>query len=315
MKKEITSFNTKMNIIPQMDIKDIKILKDKTTAFIKKNNINPKDEMCIAKIPAELLCIDAYQMNRFLTSYSGVAEITANFDINRMTPILVNYRTDGLLAGLFFVPNGQHRVQADELRGADGTYAHIVSTTADEECLLFGNQDNGVTKIPAIDKYNAWLASTNMRDNDVRAAYLTKQVLDKYGLNPETHKIGLAECHKICKKDVISNHMAFEWVIEIVKKSNLYNTYRGLSADMLYCLSMVYQDIINGKYGTLTPADAKFVLIKNLKNNCWATITSEGMQNAPSITHIVSSDRRKRAKTVFRKWITDAYPAMFPDEK
>lgn len=309
-----TIYATKMNIIPQMSSSDIKILKDKTSHWMTANNINPNDEMCIAKVPADLLCIDTYQLNRFAASGNGIKSILADYNPNRVEPIQVNYRLDGTLAGLLFVYNGQHRVQVDELRNASGTWARFVSMPANEECLLFGNQDNNITKVPAIDKYNAWLACTNMLDNDVRAAYLTKQILDKYGLNPNEQRIALTECHSITKKDIIANQMGFEWVIEILKKSNVYNTHRGLSADMMSCLYKVYKDILAGKYQSLTPTDVKPVLIKKLKNNCWATITSEGLHDAPSTTHIQASDRRKRAKAVFRKWIVDAFSSMFPDE-
>lgn len=77
-----TIYATKMNIIPQMSSSDIKILKDKTSHWMTANNINPNDEMCIAKVPADLLCIDTYQLNRFAASGNGIKSILADYNPN-----------------------------------------------------------------------------------------------------------------------------------------------------------------------------------------------------------------------------------------
>ena len=305
--------------LSKMPAKEITDLRKRTKQFLQSCNWTPGDPNPKI-IPWDLLVVDDYQMLRVRQAEEKgeIDSIIANWNPNRDTAGLVNYRTDGIYAGLLFLVDGYHRARAKERLqakyGFEGAFDYIRNLSKDEEIILFANQGIGVTKLPIIAQYEAWLASSNNEDINVAASKMVNSVLKKYHVDSTIHnkngdgycKLGLAQAIKICNRAIReSNDDVFDFIISILKKSGFARTDRGLASDMLLVLEGIYKMTQKGIFGEdATPEAVAVVLTKELKKKTWTMLEMMGtFITDESAEQAKATDRRTRVRNLLAYYI------------
>ncbi len=314
---------TKMHYINSPDLTPaiIKKYKKATKEWLKSVDFDP-DVKNSYEIPWDLIFIPDYQIQRAIKAENdkSIDNIIANWDDNRDTPGIVNLRTDGPYAGLLFMVDGYHRSRymertADQ-NGYEGAWDIIISTDYNEENLVFADQCEGVTKLSSISRYKAWLANSNMDNRNIAAAHLLNDILTKYhmdtaieGAKGQKHrKLAITAAHRICLESLVNKGDIFDWIIEILSTSGVYQTAKGLSADMLNSLKDLYYMLIEGKFGNVSPSDVKPILIEKLHHHTWGTIQDLGIAiQKEDPVHVKETYQVSRARIVFGYWICKAF--------
>ena len=157
----------KASIIPNDNIKNRVVINTLLRGAI---HVSDSDKRLIAHIPVHLIKVDhRYQR-----------EIKHNALINRWDPdkssiITLSYRKGE--PDVFYLIDGQHRVDAARKNGTDSLLAEIfVGLTLEEEAEMFATQNDGTAKLATCDTYKANLIFGEKIDTAI------SNVCKKYGV-------------------------------------------------------------------------------------------------------------------------------------
>ncbi len=318
-KNILTTMNFNIKSVKNLTTGQIKVLKRKTSAFLKAAKWKPGTRMTV-EIPWDLICIDEYQARRVIKAEdeNEIDLLIAEWDDNKDIPCLINYRTDGQYAGLLFLYDGYHRARAKERMAADngfkGVWSIIRSVSTDTEKILFADQDERNVAVGIDIKYDAWLSSDNDENMNVLAAKTVRNALSKYSVDAIAYKsykgfckLGLTQALKIAKRSIINNHpLEFDWILSILISSGFALQKRGLAADTLMILDGIYEMFIRGDFDDPT-AKATSVGIANILTTAlhgitWDRLLLEGSFTIDETAETVASTDRR---SVVKKYLVD----------
>lgn len=139
--------------------------------------------------------------------------IARDWNPTKCDPLKINFRADGL----FYVWDGQHRLEAARLRGIKYLLCDIVvGLTQSQEAELFGCQGVGIKKPDPYDIFKANVCSGEEIDTAI------KDMCDDYDLlvNRNNKKAGNLSCLTLAR-DIFrrGDREYFEWVLELLHKA------------------------------------------------------------------------------------------------
>lgn len=141
--------------------------------------------------------------------------IARDWNPTKCDPLKINFRADGL----FYVWDGQHRLEAARLRGIKYLLCDIVvGLTQSQEAELFGCQGVGIKKPDPYDIFKANVCAGEEIDTAI------KDMCDDYDLlvNRNNKKAGNLSCLTLARKIFekgIEDREYFEWVLELLHKA------------------------------------------------------------------------------------------------
>ena len=141
--------------------------------------------------------------------------IARDWNPTKCDPLKINFRADGL----FYVWDGQHRLEAARLRGIKYLLCDIVvGLKQSQEAELFGCQGVGIKKPDPYDIFKANVCSGEEIDTTI------KEMCDDYDLlvNRNNKKAGNLSCLTLARKIFekgIEDREYFEWVLELLHKA------------------------------------------------------------------------------------------------
>lgn len=141
--------------------------------------------------------------------------IARDWNPTKCDPLKINFRENGL----FYVWDGQHRLEAAKLRGIKYLLCDItVGLTQEQEAALFGCQGVGIKKPDPYDIFKANVCAGEEIDTAI------KDMCDEYDLlvNRNNKKAGNLSCLTLAR-DIFKRGNAdreyFEWVLELLHKA------------------------------------------------------------------------------------------------
>lgn len=139
--------------------------------------------------------------------------IARDWNPTKCDPLKINFRADGL----FYVWDGQHRLEAARLRGIKYLLCDIVvGLTQSQEAELFGCQGVGIKKPDPYDIFKANVCAGEEIDTAI------KDMCDDYDLlvNRNNKKAGNLSCLTLAR-DIFrrGDREYFEWVLELLHKA------------------------------------------------------------------------------------------------
>lgn len=141
--------------------------------------------------------------------------IARDWNPTKCDPLKINFRENGL----FYVWDGQHRLEAAKLRGIKYLLCDItVGLTQEQEAELFGCQGIGIKKPNPYDIFKANVCSGEEIDSAI------KSMCDKYDLvvDRNNKKAGNLSCLTLARKIFekgIEDREYFEWILELLHKA------------------------------------------------------------------------------------------------
>lgn len=141
--------------------------------------------------------------------------IARDWNSTKCDPLKINFREDGL----FYVWDGQHRLEAARLRGIKYLLCDItVGLTQEQEAELFGCQGVGIKKPDPYDIFKANVCAGEEIDTAI------KNMCDDYDLlvNRNNKKAGNLSCLTLVRdifKHGEEDRKYFEWVLELLHKA------------------------------------------------------------------------------------------------
>lgn len=141
--------------------------------------------------------------------------IARDWNPTKCDPLKINFRYDGL----FYVWDGQHRLEAARLRGIKYLLCDItVGLTQEQEAELFECQGVGIKKPDPYDIFKANVCAGEEIDTAI------KDMCDKYNLmvNRNNKQSGNLSCLTLARKIFekgIDDREYFEWVLELLHKA------------------------------------------------------------------------------------------------
>lgn len=141
--------------------------------------------------------------------------IARDWNPTKCDPLKINFREDGL----FYVWDGQHRLEAARLRGIKYLLCDItVGLTQEQEAELFGCQGVGIKKPDPYDIFKANVCAGEEIDTAI------KNMCDDYDLlvNRNNKKAGNLSCLTLAReifKRGEEDREYFEWVLELLHKA------------------------------------------------------------------------------------------------
>lgn len=139
--------------------------------------------------------------------------IARDWNPTKCDPLKINFRADGL----FYVWDGQHRLEAARLRGIKYLLCDIVvGLTQSQEAELFGCQGVGIKKPDPYDIFKANVCAGEEIDTAI------KDMCNDYDLlvNRNNKKAGNLSCLTLAR-DIFrrGDREYFEWVLELLHKA------------------------------------------------------------------------------------------------
>lgn len=159
----------------------------------------------------ELYIDESYQ--RSLQNHVKV--IARDWNPTKCDPLKINFREDGL----FYVWDGQHRLEAARLRGIKYLLCDItVGLTQKQEAELFGCQGVGIKKPDPYDIFKANVCAGEEIDTAI------KNMCDKYDLkvNRNNKRAGNLSCLTLAReifKRGKEDQEYFDWVLELLHEA------------------------------------------------------------------------------------------------
>lgn len=312
---------TAMRFAHTLNKNEIKNLKKATAIFLRHENWQNGSKVPVT-IPWNFILIPDYQEQRSLDAEvnKSIDTICSNWDENRITPGIVNLRTDGDYAGLLFIVDGYHRARSMErlsdTEGYKGALDIIINTSYDNENHVFADQYDGVSPVTTLTRFHAWLKSSDITNRNVAAAHKLNDILNKYHVDAASNKnnqnsyskLAIGTAHNACHEDIVHGTEAFDWTMDILTSSGAAMTDMGLSRGMLLSLLGTYSMIEDGRFGGVTPADAKSVLVEKLSHHTWGTMQdlAIALRSADPV-HVKWTSDLKRCKGVLSHWICEEW--------
>lgn len=187
-----------------------------------------------ANVPVDQMRIDyAYQR----LSSRNMMKIAQNWDMNRCGILVVNYRD-----GLFFVIDGQHRMQAAQMNGITFLPCEMYSgLTQEQEAALFARQNEYVTKLSPYDVFKANLVIGDEVDTAIAKICEEFNVIIKKGCA----KKGEARLGSITAARNIVQHSGTEclrWIFSTINLCGWSSMHGAYCSSILHAFYVLYKD-------------------------------------------------------------------------
>lgn len=219
----------KQNVVKSIKVDVCGMKKDQMIELMEKINRGRKDNIesrrsalniLVGAFPVggkvfAVVALDELHIDKFYqrSLQNHVKIIARDWNPTKCDPLKINFRADGL----FYVWDGQHRLEAARLRGIKYLLCDIVvGLTQSQEAELFGCQGVGIKKPDPYDIFKANVCAGEEIDTAI------KDMCDDYDLlvNRNNKKAGNLSCLTLAR-DIFrrGDREYFEWVLELLHKA------------------------------------------------------------------------------------------------
>lgn len=196
----------------------------------------------LAAVPCSEMKYASYQRP---VDKQNVNNIASEFDMNKCQFLTVSYRDD-----VFYVIDGQHRLEAARLRGIKTLPCIIFEgLTEKQEARMFATQHINVKKLHPISTYNANLVNGDTSIPEVFVDVTIHSICTKYNISVMVIGRGRNTTPKILRslfaaRKIIntSGKECFEWIIDTICKTDWNDCPKSLSKEILYMLNNFYNE-------------------------------------------------------------------------